>query len=127
MGAWDGAEVAETVGLYLLWRLSVIIPKQLMGLYRDDGLMALELSGPEFERVKKSITKIFKEYNLNILVSPRSKITNFLDLTFNLEENIYKPYIKENSTTCYVHKMCVGLFLLWRLSVIIPKQLMGLY
>ena len=105
MGAWDGAEVAETVGLYLLWRLSVIIPKQLMGLYRDDGLMALELSGPEFERVKKSITKIFKEYNLNILVSPRSKIANFLDLTFNLEENIYKPYIKENSTTCYVHKM----------------------
>ena len=28
MGAYDGAEVAETVGLYLLYRLEDILPKE---------------------------------------------------------------------------------------------------
>ena len=36
IGAFDGAEVAELVGLLILHRLRQAIPK--IGLYRDDGL-----------------------------------------------------------------------------------------
>ena len=38
MGCYDGAEVYELVGTYLLNQLMVIIAKENMGLYRDDGL-----------------------------------------------------------------------------------------
>ena len=39
MGAWDGAEIAELVGLYLLHQMSTNVFKaNEFGLYRDDGL-----------------------------------------------------------------------------------------
>ena len=38
MGAFDGAEVAELVGLMLLWQLKENVPDVDFGLYRDDGL-----------------------------------------------------------------------------------------
>ena len=41
MGAYDGAEVAEFVGLYILSKLEKIIPQENIGLYRDDGLYML--------------------------------------------------------------------------------------
>ena len=39
MGAFDGAEVCELVGLYLLKQMEVFIPREQVGLYRDDGLL----------------------------------------------------------------------------------------
>ena len=41
MGSWDGAEVADLVGLYLLSKLSVLGLD--VGLYRDNGLAVLKL------------------------------------------------------------------------------------
>ena len=38
MGAYDGAEVCELVGLYLLNKIKESIPSLNSGLYRDDGL-----------------------------------------------------------------------------------------
>ena len=42
MGAFDGAEVAELVGLYLLHRMEEIQPREFNGLYRDDALHVVE-------------------------------------------------------------------------------------
>ena len=41
MGSYDGAELCELVGLYLLNQLSTVIDKSSVGLYRDDGLAAI--------------------------------------------------------------------------------------
>ena len=41
MGSYNGAEICEQVGLFLLHELSTIISKDLTGLYRDDGLVIL--------------------------------------------------------------------------------------
>ena len=38
MGSYDGAEVCELVGLYLLQMLRDLVPSIDFGLYRDDGL-----------------------------------------------------------------------------------------
>ena len=38
MGAYDGAEVAELTGLYILEKMKKIIKPTNIGLYRDDGL-----------------------------------------------------------------------------------------
>ena len=41
MGGFYGAEICEIIGLYLLDKLSDLLGKENMGLYRDDGLAAM--------------------------------------------------------------------------------------
>ena len=51
MGSYDGAEVCELVGAFLLNNLSHVIDKTSVGLYRDDGLGVFKShSSPETER-----------------------------------------------------------------------------
>ena len=42
MGSFDGAEVCELVGIYILCSLAKLINKEDCGLYRDDGLLILQ-------------------------------------------------------------------------------------
>ena len=50
MGAYDGAEVCELIGIFNLSLFSKHINKNHIGLYRDDGLATLKnTSGPEAE------------------------------------------------------------------------------
>ena len=44
MGSYDGAEVCELVGLYMLHLLSQRLGIDFVGLYRDDGATAQILS-----------------------------------------------------------------------------------
>ena len=53
MGSYDGAEVCELVGLFILNTLAQKYNKHDIGLYRDDGLAAFKnISGPKAERIK---------------------------------------------------------------------------
>ena len=62
MGSFDGAEVCELVGLFLLDQLAEILGKENVGLYRDDGLAVIKnSSGPAIERIRKMIIWIFNE------------------------------------------------------------------
>ena len=54
MGSYDGAEVCELVGAFLLNNFSRIIDKSNVGLYRDDGLGVFKShSGLETEKKTK--------------------------------------------------------------------------
>ena len=67
MGSFDGAEICELVGLFVLNKLLNMIPAKDLGLYRDDGLAVLRnKSGPEMERTRKNIIKAFQEIELKI-------------------------------------------------------------
>lgn len=60
MGSYDGAEVCELVGTYILSEISSVINNNEIGLYRDDGLGIMRgLVGPVMERKKKQIIQIF--------------------------------------------------------------------
>ena len=88
MGSFDGAEICELVGLYILNILSSKYHVNgSIGLYRDDGLAAFNnISGPQAEKIKKVITKCFKDQGLKITIKYNLKIANFLDVTFNLND-----------------------------------------
>ena len=61
MSAYDGAEVSETVGSFLLHTLSLKYNKTNIGLYRDDGLAVFRnVSGPHCEKIKKDFQKLFQ-------------------------------------------------------------------
>ena len=64
MGAYDGAEVCELVGTFLLEKISEICIKSNIELYRDDGLSIFRnRSGTQLEKMKKKLQRLFKENN----------------------------------------------------------------
>ena len=104
MGSFDGAKICELVRLFILNKLSNIIPTKDLGLYRDDGLAVLRnKSGPEMERTSKNIIKAFKEIELNITAETNLFQTDFLDVTFNLKSNKFFPYRKPNDHPLYIN------------------------
>ena len=103
MGAYDGAEICELVGLYILSLLAAL-PYGKAAQYRDDGLMVLRGSSRQVEVKKKQIATILKSTGIGITITANLKVVNFLDLTLDLETGTYKTYNKPNNTPQYVHK-----------------------
>ena len=107
MGSFDGAEICEMVGLYILHVLSNVYGSNTLGLYRDDGLACFNnVSGPESDRIRKNIISIFKErFGLNITISINARLVNFLDVTFDLSTSSYRPFHKPNDSPVYISTM----------------------
>ena len=105
MGCLDKAEVCDLTGLYILSKIKSVFENQNdVGLYRDDGLRILRnLSGPQIERVRKEIIKIFKECGLSITTKTNLKVVQFLDIELDLINNTYSPYKKSNDNPMYIN------------------------
>ena len=81
MGSWDGAEVADLVGLFLLSQLTNLNLN--VGLYRDDGLAACCQTRRQVEIIKKKMCKMFSKNSLKITVKANKRDVNFLDINLN--------------------------------------------
>ena len=104
MGAYDGAEVYELVGTFLLEKISEICNKSNIGLYSDDGLSTFRnKSGTQLERMKKKLQRLFKEYDLEITAESNLKVVNYLDVTFNLKDGTFRTYHKLDNQIQYIH------------------------
>ena len=69
MGIFDGAEICELVGKCLLDKLSKLIGRKNVGLYRDDELAAVNSSsGSVLEKTRKNIIALFKNERLSITI-----------------------------------------------------------
>ena len=101
MGSFDGAEICELVGLFLLSELSELGLN--LGIYRDDGLAVSTKTARETEKLKKKMAEIFKKHNLNITIEANKKRVEFLDVYFDLEKEEYGPYLKPNGAPIYVN------------------------
>ena len=106
MGAYDGAEVCELVGLYILTQLQKTIQVHSIGLYRDDGLAVLKrASGSAIDRTRKELIKAFQNCGLKITVEANLKNVNFLDVNLDLTSGIHKPYRKPNDEPAYINRL----------------------
>ena len=86
MGSYDGAEVCELVGLFLLNKLTDRFGKDSVGLYRDDGLLLLKgTAGRQAELTRKQLHGIFNKHDLRITAEINYHTVNFLDVTLNLK------------------------------------------
>ena len=98
MGGYNGAELFELTGLYILTVLSSEFDKEKIGLYRDDGISCFQnMTGPQAERFKKKICELFQSRGLKITIKTNLQITDFLDVTFILKMEKYCPFQKPNS------------------------------
>ena len=104
MGSYDGAEVCELVGLFILNKLRTKFNNENIGLYRDDGLAAFRNMGPRTaDKIKKQFIDTFKEYGLKITIESNLKIVNYLDITLDLSNGKYYPYRKHGNTPQYIN------------------------
>jgi hypothetical protein len=105
MGSYDGAEICELVGLFILNELSKSLGKDRVGLYRDDGLVLLRgTSGRIADQTRKLLHRIFDEqFGLKITAEVNHQSVNFLDFTLDLSDGSYRPYRKPNNDPIYVN------------------------
>ena len=107
MGSFDGAEVCEICGLFLLQRISDsgLFQNGSFGIYRDDGLGTTKLGSRDAEvKLRQGLIKLFKSEQLDITCEINTTRTEFLDIEFCLEDSTYRPFRKKNDHPVYVHK-----------------------
>ena len=104
IGSFDGAELCELVGLYILHILSEKYGKHRIDLYRDDGLACFRYtSGPQADRIRKDFIKIFMEdFDLSITCKTNLKADNFLNVTLNLTTGKYQAYNQPDDNPLYI-------------------------
>ena len=67
MGIFEGGELCEFIGIYLLSLLRTMISKNDCGLYRDDGLMIREyINGQQIDQLRKKIIKTLRKLALKL-------------------------------------------------------------
>ena len=97
MGGYDSAQIADLEGLYISNTLSRIIDSVQIGLYitNSDGLKC--------SSVQKNIIRVFKFLEFKTEISTNIKIANYLDVTLDLSNNSYRPFLKTNQCPSYIN------------------------
>ena len=107
MGCYDGAEISEIIGLYLLHRLvniEKIFGKEEVGIFRDDGLSVVRGYGHTIDKKRKDTIRVFKQEGLKLTLEVNVETVCFLDVMFDLKNENFKPYHKLNTELKYVDK-----------------------
>ena len=102
MGAWDGAESCDIVGLYILDQLKNRIAGFESGLYRDDNLGVVETTERNAEKIRQKIIDVTREMCLKIISKANVKVVEFLDVKLDLENETFRPFTKLGDRTKYV-------------------------
>ncbi len=105
MGSYDGAEICELVGLFILNKLGQKFGKENIGLYRDDGLAIMKSKSARLaDKTRKELHKCFEQFGLKITAEANLHVVNFLDVTFDLNNGKFKPYRKPNDDPLYINR-----------------------
>ena len=100
-GSYDGAEICELVGLFILNHLGKSFSKENICLYRDDGLAIIKNKS---DKTRKELHKAFEQFGLKITAESNLHVVHFLYVTFDLSTGKYKPYRKPNDDPLYINK-----------------------
>ena len=75
VGSYDGTELCELIGIYIQSLLESTLKRDLMGLYRDDGLIIFcNTNSQQTNKIQKNIISIFKSI---LCFNTTSQITLF--------------------------------------------------
>ena len=94
MGSYDGGEVCDICGLFLLSQLVQANLNVSFGSYKDDGLASTTASARQVEKIKKQICQIYQSFGLQVTIEANKKTVQFLDAELCLEKGTYKPFLK---------------------------------
>ena len=73
LGFYDGAQVCELVGAYMLCQLPKEIGRDKIGLYTDDSLAAFRTTAKKIKELKKKNCNAFPKNQFQIIHSKQTK------------------------------------------------------
>ena len=83
-GGLDSAEVSELVGLFILFKMTSVLPKEQVGIFRDDMLFVVKATGRGYGRqtelLCQRLHKTFKEW-FNLGITWEANLTMLIFLT----------------------------------------------
>ena len=105
MGSYSGAEVCEVVTLHLLSQIveAGLMSKKQVGGFRDDLAGVTRATPRQADVMKKKLCELFRRNGFGIEILVNRKNIDFLDVHFDLNTGIFRPYAKEGEVH-YVHK-----------------------
>ena len=104
MGCFDGVEVCELRGTFILNKLENVFQNHTSGLYSDDELTVIKgLFGPEIGRLKKNVVKTFKDCKLSVTIEANFHTFNYVDVAFDLRKDTYLPYRNPDNPPVYIN------------------------
>ena len=104
MGYFDGAELCEIIGIYILMKLQSVLLKDSEGsIEMMDYELQKNYQGLKWKRNRKQIIENSKRLGLSITIKMNLNVADFLDIQFKLKTNSYK-YMKPNSVPVYINK-----------------------
>ena len=75
-----------------------------MGLNQDNGIIYIpNNNGPNSSHIQKKIVRAFMLLGFKIDVSSNDKIVHFLDVTLNVSDNTYKPFLKTDQYPAFIN------------------------
>ena len=81
MGSFDGVEVSDYVGIFILSRLAKECGTNNVGLCRDDGLALINsTTGRDADIARKRLHEFFQELGFKITAQVSHQIVNILDI-----------------------------------------------
>ena len=105
LDSYDSAEMLELVVCLLLNKLNDIIDPGCHGVYRDDGLIIIDNCTPrKGDIIRKKRHWIFNKFGFKLDIQANLKITDYLDVTFNLYDGTVSPFIKKKRSIRMLHK-----------------------
>ena len=103
MGSFDTGPIVDLVGIYILDTLGRFLNLNYIRIY-GDGLISIPNSnGSLTSKMQKKVIRAFKYMRLKIEINSNLKYINFLDATFNLNDNSYKPFSKTNVIPTHIN------------------------
>ena len=103
IGSSDSCEASELVGFFLLDGLKALVRRESQILFRDDWLGVVQLTGPQVDRLRKNLIGFFAQFDLKITVQANVKRTDYLDILFDLESGLHRPFRKDDNVPCYIN------------------------
>ena len=103
MGATDGGEICELVGLYILDVLCQKVPEIKFGLNRDNGLAEHpKMNGRTLEKLEQRIRNIFNTtLGLKITIQKDMDQVDFLDITWCTIPRTCQPVLPRKTPTAH--------------------------
>ena len=85
MGSFDGTEVCEVIGLYLLNKIKPVLGSNNVGLHRNDVLAIVHtVNAPKVDRLRQDTIGLFRDEGLSIASDTNLIEKDFLDRSLNL-------------------------------------------
>ena len=105
MGTYDGAEICEIVGMFMLSLLSKTFSSNNIGFYivMTDSQFLGTLVDNKRKNFKKKKKWFKKDNGLQIIIKCNLKIVDYLDVTLNLTDGTYRLFHKHNEETTFIH------------------------